>query len=76
MAAVVKCPSCGTTDFDLLQYESMMVLSSQLALFTLRCPRCGTVVSSVCAIPDALREDIALAALEVGAGMGREAPSL
>lgn len=75
MAAVVKCPSCGTTDFNLRQYESMMVLSSQLALFALRCPRCGTVVSSVCSIPAELREDVALAALEVDAGMGRETPS-
>jgi rRNA maturation protein Nop10 len=75
MAAIVKCPVCGATDFDLHRYDSMMVLCSQLALFNLRCPSCGASVSSVCSIPADLAGDIESAASEVGAGMGRETPS-
>ena len=75
MATIVKCPECGSTDFDLRDYESMMVLCSSLALFNLRCPHCGAEVSSVCTIPSELRDDIDFAALKMGAGMGHETPS-
>lgn len=75
MATIVRCPACGATDFDLSHYESMMVLSSQLALFGLRCPHCGTKVSSVCAIPSELHRDVLCAAMDMDAGMGHEASS-
>lgn len=75
MATVVKCPECGATDFNLAHYESIMVLSSELALFGLRCPHCGTEVSSVCTIPPSLQKDIQCAAMEMDAGMGHGAPS-
>lgn len=68
--AIVTCPACGSTDFDLAAYDSMMVLGRDLALFTLTCPVCGTHVSSVCTIPAALRPDVEAAARALGAGMG------
>ncbi|MDD6730591.1 hypothetical protein [Hugonella massiliensis] len=68
--AIVTCPACGSTDFELAAFDSMMVLGRDLALFTLTCPLCGAQVSSVCAIPAALRPDVEVAARELGAGMG------
>ena len=50
----------------------MMVISQDYALFTVRCPHCGARVSGLRAIPDGLREEVVLAAAEVGAGMGRD----
>lgn len=76
MDAVVKCPACGAVGFDLSSYESMMVLTSDYALFTLRCPHCNTKVSNVCAIPPKLRYDVEAAASKLHCGMGREASSL
>ena len=75
MGTAVTCPACGAQDFDLSRYESMMVLSSKFALFTLRCPHCATKVSSVCAIPGCLRPDVEAAANKLDCGMGRETPS-
>ena len=75
MGTIVKCPACGTTDFNLMHYDSIMVLSSKLALFSLRCPHCDTGVASVCVIPPELMPVILEAALQVGAGMGRQTPS-
>lgn len=72
MGEIMQCPVCGATGFDLAHYESMMVLRVDTALFTLRCPACGAGVSSVANIPSFLREEVRFAALEVGAGMGRE----
>ena len=66
------CPSCGERNLDVCTYDTMMVLSSDVALFTLRCPGCGARLSSVQTIPLALREEVRFAAIEVGAGMGRE----
>ena len=66
------CPSCGAADLDVCAYDTMMVLRSDIALFTLRCPSCGARLSSVQPIPLALREEVRFAAIEVGAGMGRE----
>ncbi len=50
----------------------MMVLRADLAFFTLLCPQCGTKVSALQPIPLALREEVRFAAIEVGAGMGRD----
>lgn len=68
----ITCPACGAHDLDVGHYESMMVLKTDVALFTLRCPHCSTVVSSVSTIPPHLREEVWFAAIELGAGMGRE----
>ena len=72
MGKFMKCPNCGETRFDLTKYDSMMVLSADVALFTLRCPGCGTSVSSLANIPSSLREEVRFAAIETGAGMGCE----
>lgn len=72
MAHSLTCPTCKASDLDLCRYDSMMVLRKDIALFTLHCPHCGTVVSGVQPIPLQLREEVRFAALEVGAGMGRE----
>lgn len=71
MTRVLACPSCNAQDLDVHDYESMMVLRADLALFALYCPHCGTRVSSLQPIPDDLREEVAFAAIEIGAGMGR-----
>lgn len=72
MARPMTCPACGATDLDVCRYDSMMVLRSDVAMFTVTCPRCGASVSSVQTIPLALREEVRFAAIEVGAGMGRD----
>ncbi len=72
MARELSCPSCHAKGFDLCSYESMMVLHPNLALFTLPCPSCGTKVSAIHPIPPALRDEVAFAAIEVHAKMGRE----
>ena len=75
MGTVVKCARCGSTDFDLHEYETMMVLCSELALFGLRCPQCAAHVAAVCVIPQDMLEQVRAAASAVGAGMGKEAPA-
>lgn len=72
MGREVTCPACGATGLDVCDYDSMMVLRADVALFTLPCPACGTAVSSVQPIPPRLREEVQFAAIEVGAGMGKE----
>ena len=56
---------------DLAAYDSMIVITRQCALFSVVCPKCGQRVSSLQPIPDELRDEVRLAAAEVGAGMGR-----
>lgn len=75
MGTIVKCARCSSTEFDLHDFETMMVLCEQLALFTLRCPYCGSHVAAVCVIPEDMLPMVRSAALEVGAGMGHEAPA-
>lgn len=75
MSSPVACTACGSTDFDLADYESLLSLSATTALFTLRCPHCGTQVTAVCAIPEELRADVKAAADKVGAGMGGKRPA-
>lgn len=70
--AKLICPACGGTRLDLRGYESMMVLSNECALFSVRCPDCKTTVSTVQMIPAELRSDVSRAAARVGAGMGRQ----
>ncbi|MDO4290457.1 MAG: UDP-N-acetylmuramoylalanyl-D-glutamate--2,6-diaminopimelate ligase [Eggerthellaceae bacterium] len=67
---VLACPSCGERNLDLRAYDSLMVLRSDLAFFSLRCPRCSKKISTLQPIPSALREEVRFAAIEVGAGMG------
>lgn len=70
MSNGVTCPACGEKGLDVCGYDSMLVVSADLAMFTLRCPRCGATVSSMQRIPQKLREEVRFAAIEVGAGMG------
>ena len=70
MKATVKCPTCQATDLDVRAYDSMMVLRSDLALYALTCPHCATRISSLGGIPAVLREEVMIAAIELGAGMG------
>ena len=72
MSDGMVCPSCKASDLDVCSYRAMMVVRSDLALFTLTCPHCGAAVSSVQRIPERLRDEVNLVALEVGAGMGLE----
>lgn len=72
MKHVLVCPSCRARDLDVSDYDSMMVLRVDLALFTLHCPHCGSKISSIQPIPPSLREEVRFAAIEVGAGMGIE----
>ena len=70
MRQSLTCPACGATDLDVRSYESMMVLRSNLALFSLSCPHCATRISSLQPIPASLRDEVMYAAIELGAGMG------
>ncbi len=72
MGTQMNCPNCGAERLDVHDYESMIVVTSDHALFTVRCAACGTRVSSLRAIPLDMREEVQFAAIEVGAGMGRE----
>ena len=72
MSQGVSCPACGSEKLDVRRYDAMMVVRADLALFTLRCPRCGAVVASMQRIPAELLDEVRFAAIEVGAGMGRE----
>lgn len=72
MSQGVTCPACGATGLDVCRYKAMMVLRADLALFTLKCPHCKAVVSTMQPIPSQLCDEVRFAALEVGAGMGRE----
>ena len=71
MAPMFECPACGAHEFDFKAYESMMVVTVNHALFTLRCPKCGTRVSGLRTIPPELEDEVRFAAVEIGAGMGR-----
>ena len=73
MGTIVKCAQCGSTDFDLHDYDTMMVLCSELALFGLHCAECGANIAAVCVIPPDMHELVRRRAAEVGAGMGRQA---
>ena len=75
MGTIVKCARCGSTEFDLHEFDTMMVLCEQLALFGLRCPRCDASVAAMCTIPPDMQDYVRAVALEVGAGMGRETPA-
>jgi len=72
VATKLTCPACGAENLDVRQYDSMMVLRKDTALFTLSCPKCSTKVSSVQSIPQELAEEVVFAADELGAGMGRD----
>ena len=72
MGANMNCPKCGYANLDPHDYESMIVVTSDCALFTVRCASCGSRVSGLRPIPPDMREEVRFAAIEVGAGMGRE----
>ena len=68
-----RCPVCGKATLDLTKYQSMMVVSADKALFHVVCPSCGNHTASLFPIPLSLLEKVRSAAVELGAGMGREA---
>ncbi|MBQ3106290.1 MAG: UDP-N-acetylmuramoylalanyl-D-glutamate--2,6-diaminopimelate ligase [Eggerthellaceae bacterium] len=68
MAKELACPACGNAFLDVCKYDSMMVVRADLALFTLTCPNCGSKVSTLHGIPEALRDEVRFAAIEIGAG--------
>ena len=72
MVPQLACPTCNSRHLDLRNYESMMVLRADLALFTLRCSRCGTKLSSIQPIPPSLKTKVEEAAQAAGAGMGKD----
>lgn len=67
------CPACKERTLDLTHYHSMMVVGQGKALFNLACPQCHSRITALYDIPDSLREVVRDAAVELGAGMGREA---
>lgn len=71
MSRDMTCPVCGAQGLDVCTFDSMMVLSTDLALFSLECPFCAAQVSNIYPIPPMLYEEVRLCAQEVGAGMGR-----
>lgn len=75
MGTVVQCPMCGSMDLDVHTFESMMMLDHQLAYVTLNCPRCHTLVSTVCVVPPDIAAQAAYVARKLGAGMGSQTPS-
>lgn len=68
-----RCPVCGKAALDLTKYQSMMVVSADKALFHVVCPKCGNHTASLFSIPIPLLEKVRSAALELDAGMGRDA---
>ena len=66
------CPTCGKPTLDLTKYQSMMVVSADKALFHMVCPQCGNHTVSLYAIPVPLMKTVRSAAVELGAGMGRD----
>ena len=67
---MLDCPACGVRDLNLLNYTGLMVIRSDLGLFTLTCPNCSQKISSIQPIPEELASEVREAAAEIGAGMG------
>lgn len=68
---VTECPNCGLHDINLLNYSALMVLRSDLGLFTVECPNCAERLTSIQTIPEEIYKDVVKVADEIGAGMGR-----
>lgn len=69
---ILDCPSCGMHDLNLLNYSALMVIRKDLGLFTMTCTNCSQKVSSIQPIPPELQEEVEQAAMQIGAGMGRD----
>ena len=67
----LTCPQCRTAELDVHAYESMIVITDGYALYTVRCPVCNARVSGVRPIPADMIDEVHFAAIQVGAGMGR-----
>ena len=67
---MMVCPTCGRMDLNLLNYSGLMMIRSDLGLFTMDCPNCSAKVSSVQPIPAELKEEVRQIADSIGAGMG------
>lgn len=70
MDDLLDCPACECHCIDIHDHKAMMVLTPDLAHFTVPCPQCGCSVTSIQWIPLDMRDEVCNAALEVGAGMG------
>lgn len=70
-SSLVECPSCSRVRLDIRDYESLIVVAPNMALFTVRCSGCGQRISGLHTIPAEMRDEVQFAAIEVGAGMGR-----
>ncbi len=70
MKGQLQCPKCASRELDPRDFESMIVIARDCAMFTMRCPSCGTRVSSLQPIPAELHQLVLDAARSVGAGMG------
>lgn len=66
------CPHCASRRLNMLDYESLMVLRSDLGLFTIHCPSCGKKTSLLRPIPSCLSDEVAHAAQQADAGMGHK----
>lgn len=64
------CPHCNQGLLDVHDYESMIVITPDYALFTETCPACKVRISSLRSIPEDMRDEVIYAAIEVDAGMG------
>ncbi len=67
MVQALACPACSAARLNVLDCDSMMALNASVALFSLRCPTCGTRVSSIQPIPVELRAELCDAAIRTGA---------
>ena len=66
-----SCPNCGSRDIDVTKFKSMMVISDNVAFFTLSCPACGASLSTIAAIPASLRAEVAQASTKIRTEMGK-----
>ena len=70
MRGKIQCPRCASRELDPCNFESMIVIARDHALFTMHCPSCGARVTSIQAIPPELKQTVLDAARSIGAGMG------
>ena len=67
----VICPTCGPARVRFEDYDSMIVLSRNLALVTFLCPNCGTRLTFMSTLPASVQPRATAALAQVGADDGR-----
>lgn len=70
METQFACPHCNSAIIDIHDYESMIVITPDYALFSNTCPHCKTRMSTLRPIPKDMLDEVLYAAIEVDAGMG------